>query len=265
MLLLTSLALLASLVWAVAPETAYDSLNYHLAVPRFYLEAGGIIDLPYFFHSYFAHLQDHFYGLCMALQGEMAAKLANFVIAIASGAAVYCLGRMVFTPRVGLWAAALYFTTPLIGSLAGTTYTDLTVAVFLTMAVVALLRWQRSKQQGWMVVCAVFAGGAVGVKLNAMYGVIGLGLVIAILLLRGAESSREKAAVSADVWHAGRGNRGPLVPSRVCLHGKSDVSIAERSFQKSTGQSREPAHGFEFLRRGHSAKCVDRVARPSDI
>src|SRR5262245_39284749 len=49
LLLLTALALLASLVWAVAPETAYDSLNYHLPVPRFYLEAGGIIDLPYFF------------------------------------------------------------------------------------------------------------------------------------------------------------------------------------------------------------------------
>jgi len=87
------LAWVAHFIWAVAPEIEYDALNYHLAVPRFYLEAGCLIDLPYFFHSYFAHLPDMFFGLCIALGGGPAAKLANFAAGVASMGAVNSLGQ----------------------------------------------------------------------------------------------------------------------------------------------------------------------------
>jgi len=35
-----------NLVWAVAPEVQFDAINYHLAVPRIYLDNAGFIDLP---------------------------------------------------------------------------------------------------------------------------------------------------------------------------------------------------------------------------
>ncbi len=55
-ILLTLPVVVLNFVWAVVPEIQFDANNYHLAVPSLYLANGGFVDLPYFFHSYLAHL-----------------------------------------------------------------------------------------------------------------------------------------------------------------------------------------------------------------
>ena len=45
--------ILLSLILALAPAFATDALVYHLAVPKAYLEAGGIINLPNNIYSFF--------------------------------------------------------------------------------------------------------------------------------------------------------------------------------------------------------------------
>jgi 4-amino-4-deoxy-L-arabinose transferase-like glycosyltransferase len=107
---------------------------------------------------------------------------------------VYCLGSLVFTPRVGLWAAAFYYTTPMTGSLSGVAYTDLSVILFLTAAVIALLRWGRSNRSAWIALSGALAGGAVGVKLNAMYGGIGMAVAAVVISLLMTSSFRDKAS-----------------------------------------------------------------------
>src|SRR5262249_1432856 len=132
LLLLLAFAFTVNLTWSLAPEVQFDALNYHLSVPRIYLAARGVIDLPYFFHSYFAHLAEMFFAWGMALHSEIVAKLMVAVIGLISACAVYCVGRALFTPRAGLWAAVFFYTTPLTSWLTGTAHTDLVVTVFVT-------------------------------------------------------------------------------------------------------------------------------------
>jgi 4-amino-4-deoxy-L-arabinose transferase-like glycosyltransferase len=186
LLILSAFVFTINLSWAVAPETRYDALNYHLAVPRIYLEQHGLVDL-YFFHSYFAHLVEMFFAFCMALHGQIVAKFANALIGLLTTFGVYSLGAMIFTPGVGAWAAAFFGTVPLTCWLTGTAHSDLTLALFILAATLSLLNWNRTDKISWIMVTGILAGSAVAVKLNAMYAAIGIGLALCGLLLMNPE------------------------------------------------------------------------------
>ncbi len=197
LLLLLAFAFAINLTWSVAPEVEYDALNYHLAVPRIYLEAHGVIDLPYFFHSYFAHLAEMFFAFCMALHSEIVAKIMTAAAGLVSIASVYSLGRMMFTPRVGIWAAAFFYMTPLTSWLTGTAHTDLLVTVFVTAAIIGILNWYRNRQSRWAVAAGLLTGGGVGVKLNAMYAAMGIALVLVVILIRTGAPLRDRIRTAA--------------------------------------------------------------------
>jgi hypothetical protein len=167
-----------NLAWALAPEIQFDALNYHLPVPRAYLEAHRVVDLPYYWHSYFAQLVDSLFAICLAAGGQITAKLVTFSMGIVAALAVFALGRSLFNARVGLWAAALFYATPMTAWLSGTTYTDLALAFFLITSLVALLRWRQKREDGWLWASGFLAGGALGVKATALYALPVLGLVI---------------------------------------------------------------------------------------
>jgi hypothetical protein len=189
--LLTAAAFAVNLTWSLAPEVQFDALNYHLAVPKLYLDAGGLVDLPYFFHSYFAHLAEMVFALCMALDGALVAKLMLAVAGWVSAAAVYSLGEMLFSRRVGLWSAALFYLTPLTSWLTGSAHTDLIVSVYITGAVICFVRWYRSQRIAWIMAAGLMIGGGVGVKLNAAYAAAGIGLALLGLMV----SSRQRFGV----------------------------------------------------------------------
>src|SRR5262249_48874715 len=133
------------------------------------------------------------FSFCMALRGPMVAKFVNAFVGVVATVGVYVLGRMVFTPSVGIWAAAFFYTMPLTSWLVGTAHSDLILALFIVAATIALLYWSRNRQTNWIVVTGMLAGSAVAVKLNAMYVAIGIGIAVCCLLLGGQESTVRKA------------------------------------------------------------------------
>ena len=101
---------LLNLVWAVAPEVQFDALNYHLAVPKLYLEHSGIYEIQ-FYQAYLVRLVEMIFAACLALCGPEAAKLWVFLMCSCGPIALFALAKDVFDTRVGIWAAALFMTT----------------------------------------------------------------------------------------------------------------------------------------------------------
>src|SRR5262249_31100630 len=93
---------------------------------------------------------------------------------------VLALGKTVFDTRVACWAAAFFYTTPIVSWLAGTAYTDNIVAMFVTAAILAFAKWYKDKEStGWLYVSSLLAGLSVGAKINAAFGLFA---VIAVVL-----------------------------------------------------------------------------------
>jgi hypothetical protein len=203
--------LLLNLTWSVAPEIQYDSLHVRLGVPQIYVNEGRFVDVPYAFHSYFVRIMEWVYGFCLALYDESVAKLLAAAVAIVAALSVYSLGRSLFSPNVGLWAAVLFYTTPLASWVGGTTYTDLAVALFASALVLSSLYYQRTAARSWLAVTAMLAAAALSVKLTAAPVVAAAGAAVAWLVWRTSEPLGQKirsldfplalAFLTALPWH----------------------------------------------------------------
>ena len=197
LILLTAAAFALNFTWNVAPEVQFDALNYHLPVPRMYLEAHGLIDLPYFFHSYFAHLAEMVFAFAMALYGPMVVKLMMAAIGLVSAIAVYSLGKSIFNSQLGLWAAAFFYLTPLVSWLTGTAHTDLILILMTTSACIAFLQWRNTRRLSWIVATSLMIGASVGVKLNAAYAAIGFAVAFLFVNLSRREYLKHKVYAAA--------------------------------------------------------------------
>lgn len=154
-------------VQAIAPEIQYDSLNYHLTVPRIFIEQHRLVAIPWIMQSWFAAGVEMSYLVAMLLAGQTAAKLINLAFLVVTAGLVYTFTRRHVSDAAALPAAALFATTPFVAWEGATTYNDLPLAGFCLAAVIAITRWVEDRRTGWLVLAGAFAGFAVSAKLNA--------------------------------------------------------------------------------------------------
>ena len=169
--LLSSLAPPSSLDW--------DGLAYHLAVPKVYLARHAVFYIPYDSHSNLPFLTEMLYTLGLAFGSISLAKLFHFWMYIGTAVAVYSLCRRHLSPRIGSIGALLFMSIPVIIWEAGSAYSDITTALYLTLALYGLLNWQQSKHSSWLILCGVMGGFALSTKVLAIVpiGVMGLWII----------------------------------------------------------------------------------------
>ena len=173
-----------NLFWALSPEISFDALNYQLAVPRFYLENHAIVDLPYFWHSYFSRLVNSLFVICLGLGGPIACKLLMLATGLITTIGVYALTANFVSRSSAFWAAAIFYATPMVSWLSTVSYIDLTLAMFVTTAWLAFMRWRRDRMDAWLVACAILAGACVGSKPNGTYALPVMALALVLISVR---------------------------------------------------------------------------------
>lgn len=185
-----------NLSWALTPELSFDALNYQLAVPRFYLENHAITDLPYFWHSYFSRLVNSLFVICLGLGGPISCKLLVLATGLVTTLGVYALTANFISRSSALWAAVIFYATPMVSWLSTVSYIDLTLAMFVTTAWLAFMRWRRDQADAWLIACAILAGACVGCKPNGAYALPVMALAILGMSFRyGARQGFARVAV----------------------------------------------------------------------
>ena len=71
------LLVLLSISLALAPAFATDALVYHLAVPKAFLQAGGLVNLPDNIYSFFPQQIEMLYLFALALGSDSLAQLSG--------------------------------------------------------------------------------------------------------------------------------------------------------------------------------------------
>lgn len=192
--------LLINFIGAIAPETQYDSLNYHLTVPRIYIENHGLVDLPYILQSYFAKSVEMLYGLGLIISGQITAKLFSFNFGILIAGAIICFGKRFSSLETGIVAAALFYVCPLVGWLSTTTYIDLAVALYIFSAIYTLALYWRTNKQGFLILCCFMSGFALSAKLNAVLALIPIGISILVISYINSEKSFSKSLYNGMIF-----------------------------------------------------------------
>jgi hypothetical protein len=168
---ITVLALVAAALTALAPETEYDALWYHLGLPKLWLEAGRPVDLVHEYVSLYPLTWELLFTAGLVIGGPIGAKLLHF-ICLPLGALLAWQLSLSLAPRAQPWiAVALLVTVPTVLWEATTTYVDLALTVQVGLGLLALVRYTQGAGKGWFALAVVTLGLAMAIKHLALVAV----------------------------------------------------------------------------------------------
>ena len=187
LLALIAVPVVLTLVGALAPPTAKDTLLYHFALPKAFIAQGSnaiiegniasYLSLGGEMHNVWAML---FGRLVDVRTGEAAAGAVTWMFFPLLLAAIYGWARELNVSRtLSMVAVLMVATVPTAYHVASSSYVDLQLALYVTLAIYGVSRWWRSESNAWLIVMAIFLGASLSIKLTSVFIFAALALVIA--------------------------------------------------------------------------------------
>ena len=182
-LVLLLVAVIGSIVvlsWV--PPVSRDALTHHLAVPKLYLQQGGIYEIPSIPFSYYPMNLDLLYMIPLYFGNDIVPKFIHFAFALLTTWLIFTYLRKRLD---SIWAGggALFFLTlPIIVKLSITVYVDLGLVFFSTASLMGLFKWIESRfQLKYLILAAFCCGLALGTKYNGLIVLFLLTLFVPLL------------------------------------------------------------------------------------
>jgi len=194
--LLILLVLGAEIVLGFLPPTARDELTHHLAIPRLYVKAGRILEVPFALYSYYPMLLDMLYMPWVRWGWDSMPKLIHGLYGFLTALLLYAYLARRLSPIYGLLGFFLFIFTPAILRLSTWAYVDLGVTFYSTASLLCLLRWVEAREirnsqssirdfhSRWLMLAGLSAGFALATKPNGMLVFLLLFFVLAFLMAR---------------------------------------------------------------------------------
>ncbi|MFQ5421386.1 MAG: ArnT family glycosyltransferase, partial [Anaerolineae bacterium] len=176
---------------ALAPSTgngmAWDGLMYHLPTIAAWIHQGRIAPVPSIpFSNYPMGLNLLFVPGMMAGGQPETAQLVHLSTGILAMLATYLLARQLIAKDWDILAALSFWLLPLVQQEATWPMNDLGLVFYATLALLALVRWQKEPSTGWLVVSGAMVGFAASVKVTAVFPVAALSILVLALSWRAA-------------------------------------------------------------------------------
>ncbi len=251
---------LLTLTGALAPATDndYDSLVYHLTMPKLYVRDGGIHAIPWLTHSNFPFTIEMLYTVGLLARDQSLAKLLHFGCGWLTVLAVFGFARRHWGSLAGWLGACILAAVPLVAWQMTTAYIELGLALFVFLALAALARVMAESREsrveselrsgpagaessisnlesrmplvsGWLWVAALMCGWAMGTK---MFGGVVFVFALVVLLVALVASSR--------------GNRRVISPLSVVAFAAVAAAIASPWYIKSYLWTGNPVYPFFY-------------------
>ncbi len=178
LLIIGALFWLFSVAQGLSPETFYDSMVYHLAVPQYWLLEHGLRDFPTNFFSNYPYNGELYFLNGFVLQGTESAKILHTVCFGVCALLAGGWARETAGEKAGWLAMGLTLTLPLFAVNTWATQVEGIMALAMVLFVYALFHASRSGQIAWLFKAGLFAGLSLSIKYTA-----GIGILCALLLV----------------------------------------------------------------------------------
>ena len=167
------------------PPVSRDALTHHLAVPKIYVQHGGIVELPDLVYSYYPQLLDLLYCVPLMFHNDILPKFIHFSFALLTAIIIFQYVRKKIGVSYALFSVLFFLSMPVIVKLSITVYVDLGLIFFSTVSLLSLFKWYETKKEKfWFVLSAIFCGLALGTKYNALISLFLLTVFIPAIYLK---------------------------------------------------------------------------------
>ena len=163
------LLILSILLLSWVPPISRDALTHHLAIPKLYLQHGGIYEIPSIAFSYYPMNLDLLYMIPLYLGDDIAPKIIHFMFALLTAWLINNYLKRRLGTGWALLGTLFFLSIPIIVKLSITVYVDLGLVFFSTASIMSLLKWIDSHfQLKFLVLSAISCGLALGTKYNGL-------------------------------------------------------------------------------------------------
>lgn len=172
-----------NLVEALAPPLDNDSLVYHLANPKRFLEyhrlmytqiPGVDVRIGPVINQVFELL----YVIPLSFHDDIFAKILQYGTALFAGLAIYALSARFFSKLAGLFAMAIFLIQPFVIKQIATPKIDMAIVLYAILSMYAFLEWYDSKESKWIILCGILSGFYMACKLSGLFLIIILSVLI---------------------------------------------------------------------------------------
>ena len=173
------------IILASVPPVSRDALTHHLAVPKLYLDHGGIYEIPSLKFSYYPMNLDLLYMLPLSFGNDIVPKYIHFAFALLTAWLLFIYLRIRINTVYALIGALFFLSLPIIVKLSITVYVDLGLIFFSTWSLIYLLKWlENDLKSRFLLIAAAACGLALGTKYNALITFFLLALFVPFLCAR---------------------------------------------------------------------------------
>lgn len=173
-----AIALWHGLIVALAPPAEWDTLAYHLALPKLYVQAGRIFQIPWLLHQHWPHLMETLYGAPLAFGMDALAALIHWGTGVLLLLWVVQTGLTVGPRSVGLLAAAILCSQMLFLVYVGNAHADIPMVLFVSLAMKTLWVGLQTNSKERLSIAGLLIGFAVTIKLIAALYLLSMIFVI---------------------------------------------------------------------------------------
>jgi len=158
-------SIVAGCLLALTPPVGNDTLSYHLAVPKLYLQHHGFYFIPGNIFAHYPLGSEMLYIAGLVMEGDVTAKAIHFIFAllVLTGMWQWVANQLdAFVEAVP--ALLIFFTIPSVFVTAHMAYSDLIFTLYVFLSVYAFLNWHARNQTGWLAFCGMLSGMAMATK-----------------------------------------------------------------------------------------------------
>ncbi|MCU0315575.1 MAG: hypothetical protein MUC92_03165 [Fimbriimonadaceae bacterium] len=191
-------------VLAPSDSTDWDSLAYHLAVPKLWLQAGQIEYIQGIHHSNFPFTIDNLFIWGQLWGGQAGAKSFSLAFLILGCLAVFGFVRRHSSDIPAWWATLSFVSIPVVLWESGTAYIDvghgLTTAfafAYGAEAAAKILRKESPEKLAWL--AGLLIGCALGSKFTGLQSLLAFSVTATIALIWGKQPAQGAKAVATIV------------------------------------------------------------------
>lgn len=184
-----------------APTISYDDQVYQLTIPKLYLEAGRLVDLPDLSPSYRPQNLHLFYTLIGLLGNESSMRTVNWFTGLLTTLLLILVMGIRFGPFAGAIAGITFYANPEIVVLSRTAQTDLLTTYLFLAGIFVLFDSFHNHEKDRLICMAVITSYVAGVKTSGLGISLFFALSTAIsLIFFNVDKDNQRRKTSCFFW-----------------------------------------------------------------
>ncbi len=238
-----------SLLQALAPPLKWDSLVYHLELPKRYLHAGGVIFLDDNLFAGQPQLAEMLFTWAMALRSGETASILGWGVGVIALAGVAGFARRLVSIHAFWIAPAVLLVGASIARGLSWAYVDLWVMLYGLVTTIALDVYRDTSERKWLALAGIMGGLALGAKYTA-FSILVSGLCLLLVRpLKAIFPSQQRDQAVEDQGEARRAALALLI-RETALFGGIALLVFSPWLLKNLAMTGNPVYPFFFAGKG---------------